>query len=58
MILGNTAWINDELIEIRALEQRFCRRLNSSTPQSGESLLRRLRDLNSRVDLLARVLDR
>jgi hypothetical protein len=57
MSLANITLTADELIRIRTLEQRLCRKLNSSTPQSGESLLSRLHNLNLRVDLVDGVLE-
>lgn len=57
MILGAVSWIADELIGIRALEQRLSRRLDSRAPQSGQSLLSGIHDLNRRIDVLDRALD-
>ena len=57
MILGRTSWIADELIGIRTLEQRLCRKLKSSRPQNRQYLLNHIQDLNWRVELLDRALD-
>jgi glycosyltransferase A (GT-A) superfamily protein (DUF2064 family) len=57
MILGRTSWIADELIGIRNLEQRLCRKLKSGRPQNREYLLNHIQDLNWRVELLDRALD-
>jgi len=56
-ILGRTSWIADELIGIRSLEQRLCRKLKSGRPQNGRYLLSNIQDLNWRVELLDRALD-
>ena len=57
MILGRTSWIADELIGIRTLEQRLCRKLKSGRPQNRHYLLSNIQDLNWRVELLDRALD-
>jgi len=57
MILSRTSWIADELIGIRTLEQRLCRKLKSGRPQSRLYLLNHIQDLNWRVELLDRALD-
>lgn len=57
MISGRTSWIADELIGIRTLEQRLCRKLKSSRPQNRQYLLNHIQDLNWRVELLDRALD-
>ena len=57
VVLGAISWIADELIGIRRIEQGLCRRLRSRTPQNSNLLLTRIRDLNSRVELLDRALD-
>jgi glycosyltransferase A (GT-A) superfamily protein (DUF2064 family) len=57
MILGKTSWIADELIGIRTLEQRLCRKLKSGRPQNRQYLLNHIQDLNWRVELLDRALD-
>jgi hypothetical protein len=57
MILGTVSWIADELVGIRTLEQRLSRRLQSRAPQSSQSLLSGIEDLNQRIDLLDRALD-
>jgi len=57
MIAGRTSWIADELIGIRTLEQRLCRKLKSSRPQNRQYLLNHIQDLNWRVELLDRALD-
>ena len=57
MILGRTSWIADELLGIRALEQRLSRKLKSSRPQNRQYLLSNIQDLNWRVELLDRALD-
>jgi hypothetical protein len=57
MILGRTSWIADELVGIRTLEQRLCRRLKSGRRQNREHLLSNIQDLNWRVELLDRALD-
>ena len=56
-VSGRTSWIADELIGIRTLEQRLCRKLQSSRPQDREYLLNHIQDLNWRVELLDRALD-
>jgi hypothetical protein len=57
MTLGRTSWIADELIGIRNLEQRLCRKLKSGRPQNREYLLNHIQDLNWRVELLDQALD-
>lgn len=57
MTLGRTSWIADELIGIRNLEQRLCRKLKSGRPQNRQYLLSHIQDLNWRVELLDRALD-
>jgi hypothetical protein len=57
MILGRTSWIADELIGIRTLEQRLCKKLKSGRPQNRQYLLSNIQDLNWRVELLDRALD-
>jgi len=57
MVLGRTSWIADELIGIRTLEQRLCRKLKSGRPQNRQYLLSNIQDLNWRVELLDRALD-
>lgn len=54
---GRTSWIADELIGIRTLEERLCRKLKSGRPQNGQHLLNHIQDLNWRVELLDRALD-
>ena len=56
-ILGRTSWIADELIGIRTIEQRLCRKLKSARPQNRHYLLNHIQDLNWRVELLDRALD-
>ena len=51
------SWIARELIGIRTLEQGICRRFDSRKPQNSRFLLKRIRDLNLRVELLDRALD-
>jgi hypothetical protein len=57
MVLGRTSWIADELIGIRTLEQRLCKKLKSGRPQNRQYLLNHIEDLNWRVELLDRALD-
>lgn len=57
MISGRTSWIADELIGIRTLEQRLCRRLKSGRLQNRQYLINHIQDLNWRVELLDRALD-
>lgn|SRR5512143_1526432 len=57
MILGRTSWIADELIGIRTLEQRLCRKLKSGRLQNRQYLINHIQDLNWRVELLDRALD-
>jgi hypothetical protein len=57
MALGRSSWIADELIGIRTLEQRLCRKLKSGRPQNRRYLLNHIQDLNWRVELLDRALD-
>jgi hypothetical protein len=57
MTLGRTSWIADELIGIRTLEQRLCKKLKSGRPQNQQYLLSNIQDLNWRVELLDRALD-
>jgi hypothetical protein len=54
---GRTSWIADELIGIRTLEQRLCRKLKSGRPENRQYLLHHIQDLNWRVELLDRALD-
>jgi hypothetical protein len=56
-VLGKTSWIADELIGIRNLEQRLCKKLKSGRPQNRQYLLSHIQDLNWRVELLDRALD-
>jgi len=51
------SWIADELLGIRTLEQRLCKKLKSSRPQNSRHLLDHIQDLNWRVDLLDQALD-
>jgi hypothetical protein len=57
MTSGRTSWIADELIGIRTLEQRLCKKLKSGRPQNRQYLLSHIQDLNWRVELLDRALD-
>jgi hypothetical protein len=57
MISGRTSWIADELIGIRTLEQRLCKKLKSGRLQNRQYLLSNIQDLNWRVELLDRALD-
>ena len=57
MILGKTSWIADELMGIRTLEQRLCKKLKSARPENRQYLLSHIQDLNWRVELLDRALD-
>jgi hypothetical protein len=57
MGFGKTSWIADELIGIRTLELRLCRKLKSGRPQNWEYLVNHIQDLNWRVELLDRALD-
>ena len=57
MVLGTVSWIADELIDIRTLELRLSRRLQSRGPQDNQVLRSRIQDLNQRIDLLDRALD-
>ena len=54
---GRSSWIAEELIGIRTLEQRLCRKLKSSQPHNKRYLLDYIQDLNWRVELLDRALD-
>jgi hypothetical protein len=51
------AWIVDELIGIRALEQRLSEELNGAPDSCAVQLLDRVHDLNMRVEILDRALD-
>jgi hypothetical protein len=57
MIFGTISWIASEIIGIRTLEQRLCKKLESRTPTDNRFLLDEIRDLNSRVQVLDRALD-
>lgn len=57
MILGRSSWIANELIGIRTLEQRLCKKLKSGRQQNRQYLLSNIQDLNWRVELLDRALD-
>jgi hypothetical protein len=55
---SKVSWIADELMGIRTLEERLSKKLNSKpAASSNRVLLDRLRDLNTRVELLDRALD-
>ena len=56
-VLGRVSWIADELIGIRAVEQRLSKKLQSTLAANNRVLLDGIRDLNTRVDLLDRALD-
>ena len=56
-VLGRASWIADELIGIRALEQRLSKKLKSALVANNRVLVDGIRDLNTRVDLLDRALD-
>ena len=58
VILGTVSWIADELIGIRTLEQRLSRRLQSRAPQNSQLLLSGIENLNQRINLLDRALDK
>jgi hypothetical protein len=58
MILGTVSWIADELIGIRTLEQSLSKRLQSRAPQNNQILHNRIQDLNLRIDLLDRAIDK
>jgi hypothetical protein len=58
MILGTVSWIADELIGIRTLEQSLSKRLQSRAPQNKQILHNRIQDLNLRIDLLDRAIDK
>jgi hypothetical protein len=57
LIAGTASWIADELIGIRTLERRLCKRMQSRAPQDRKVLLSHIQDLNQRIDLLDRALD-
>ncbi len=54
---GRHAWIADELIGIRILEERLSKKLKSRPAAKNRVLLDGIRDLNTRVELLDRALD-
>jgi len=56
-VLGRASWIADELIGIRTLEKRLSKKLKSALAANDRVLVDGIRDLNTRVDLLDRVLD-
>jgi hypothetical protein len=57
-VFGRISWITDELIGIRALEERLSKKLNAKPPaRKNRVLLNGIRNLNTRVELLDRALD-
>lgn len=57
VIFGKLAWIADELIGIRAVEQRLCEEIGSAAVRDHDELLSRINDLRGRVNNLDRALD-
>lgn len=54
---GKALWIADELIGIRTLEQRLSKKLQTRPSANSRILLKGIRALNIRIDLLDRALD-
>jgi hypothetical protein len=54
---GKVSWIADELIGIRALEERISKKLKTRSAANRQVLLNGIRRLNTRVELLDRALD-
>lgn len=57
VILGKLSWIADELIGIRAVEQRLSEEIGSAAGGDHSELLSRINDLQGRVNNLDRALD-
>lgn len=57
VILGKLSWIADELVGIRAVEQRLSEEIRSPGERDNGDLLSRINDLRGRVSNLDRAID-